>query len=364
MSCIEKITLQNFRNHTSSTLTFEKSINVILGENGSGKTAILEAVYSLSTGKSFRTRNYLETLNEKQENMLLSGVFSENGNQKTIKLMQTKNGKRKIFINDIELVKRKDLIGEFPIVLLSPEEQSLTKGPETERRKYFDMLFSVLSHNYLNSLLQYQRVLKQRNYAIQNALRNKGSKNEIEAWNKPLVLHGVKLWKTKKEFFAKFSSNLSDVLKKYDENNLFLRVVYIQECDEDLFENRLEKSLNSDLKKGRTLTGPQADKYNFYFNDRMLRNYGSQGEHKLALVLLKMAEIKTITDETQKTPILLLDDLFAKLDLRRTDDVMLLLNGKQQTLITTTDLIDLQKHNNKHSFLSNRTILLEKKCKA
>ena len=198
-----------------------------------------------------------------------------------------------------------DLIGKTPIVLLSPEEQIITKGSPGDRRDYFNKILSIISREYLKTLLIYQRLIKQRNFALRETRKSHTNHAAIIAWNEPVVSTGKKTLETK---------------------------------------NRLESSLSSDIVKGRTIAGPHRDEYCFTFNGRLLRNFGSQGEHKLALVLIKMAEINTIKTATGKTPILMLDDFFAKLDFQRADGALSLLNGEYQTIITTTDIVDIEKH--------------------
>jgi len=364
MSHVEAIRIKNFRNHSSARLDFTTGINVIWGENGTGKTAILEAIYTLSMGRSFRTRNHKETLKEDQEVLSLKGLFLNGEGETEVQMRQIKEGKRKFIVNKSELKKTKELIGENPIVLLSPEEETITKGSPGDLRSYFDKTFSTVSIQYLNNLIEYQKIIKQRNTAIQEHLKRRADKKDIEAWNEPAVISGKKLWKEKQKLIDVFSKNLSRFVEEYRDKTIDVFVRFEKEGSPDNFEERLKKSLNSDLRKGWTTSGPHRDSYHVFFNGKPIKKYGSQGEHKLALVLVKMAEIKTITNQTGKTPILLLDDMFAKLDFQRADDVLHLLSGGLQTIITTTDIVDIERHGVDLSSSKNSSFFLDRKCKA
>lgn len=364
MPHIETVEIQNYRNHNHVQLNFKKGINVIWGENGSGKTAALEAVYTLSMGRSFRTRNHKETLKENSTKSSLKGVFNMSNAVREIKLNHLSTGQRRFFINGTAIKKTMDLIGKTPIVLLSPEEQIITKGSPGDRRDYFNKILSIISREYLETLLVYQRLIKQRNFALRETRKRQASPASITAWNEPVVSAGKKLWKLKTAIIDQIIHELQKINKKYAKEEIDLRLEFFPEGDAGTFKNRLEDSLNLDIVKGWTTAGPHRDEYCFTFNGRLLRNFGSQGEHKLALVLIKMAEINTIKKETGKTPILMLDDFFAKLDLQRADGALSLLNGEYQTIITTTDIVDIEKHGIDLGSENNASLYMERTCKA
>jgi len=364
MSHIETIDLFNFRNHTYAKFEFKKGINVIWGENGSGKTAVLEAVHTLSIGRSFRTRNHKEVLKEKTENLSIKGLFNEKDIISEIRLNQLSTGKRRFFVNKVALKKTKQLIGENPVVLLSPEEQRLTKGTPGDRRQYFNKVFSTASQKYLNILIIYQRLIKQRNAALQEARRSKTSVESVEAWNDQVVSVGKKLWELKAIVLETFTREINIINEKYSDEGIDLVLHFVPEGEAETFDERLKKSIDLDIAKGWTTAGPHRDDYRFMLNGMLLKKYGSQGEHKLALILIKMAEINMVKITSGKDPILMLDDFFAKLDFQRSDKVLSLLNGNYQTIITTTDIVDFEKHGINLSSKNNATFQLERKCKA
>jgi len=192
---VETIDIHNFRNHDNIHIDFTNRVNVIWGENGSGKTAILEAIYTLSMGRSFRTKIHRETLKDGCEKMSINGIFVDNKQKQSISLNQLSNGQRRFLIDKNKSVIAKELVGQNPIVILSPEEQKISKGPPSDRREYFDKILSIVSKKYLKTLVLYQRIIKQRNTAIRDLKQGKAGINAITAWNDPMIGSGIELWK-------------------------------------------------------------------------------------------------------------------------------------------------------------------------
>lgn len=355
---IKMIDMVSFRNHSHTQLEFGAGINVIWGENGSGKTSILEAVYLLAMGRSFRTSRLVETIKEDENVMRVVGNFYNHGKDQTIAFSQTAGGRRRIKINGTVVGGARDIIGKNPAVLLSPEEQNITKGPAGDRRTFFDKLFSMISPVYLENLSVYTRVLKQRNAALkQNKKGQEGT--DFSVWNEPLAEYGANIWKERKELLKSFGEELAAVSGDYD-NRSFRVGLNITKTGKDKawFLNALEKRAGKDKLLGWTCVGPHRDEMEFLFNRRPLRAFGSQGEHKLVLVLIKLAEFYLIQKKTGFTPTLLLDDLFAKLDFQHSELVLDLLHSKAQTLITNTDLVDMERHGIDLSYGENRSFRL------
>ena len=337
---IKEIGLVSFRNHDTINMKFCPNINVIWGKNGSGKTAILEAIHSLSIGRSFRTSRKKELLKDDKEFFNITGKFEQADKIQEIQINQTKDGARRILIDGNKLESIRELVGLNPVVLLSPEEQIITKGTPQDQRNYFNKLFSVISTKYFSILTEYNRILKQRNKLLDDFnLINKVEK-ELNIWNERISEIGQKLWKEKAKYFKKYSLELKSTLKDFKNSKVtFLceQVTKVSENEKEYIEI-LKKRQNKDIYLGRTTFGPHTDKTTFIFNGKNIKQYGSQGEHKLALLLIKIAEVKLIRNVTQKVPIVLLDDLFAKLDDLRSKQAMAMIDSDLQTIITTTDL--------------------------
>ena len=346
----------SFRNHENTSMSFGPGITIIWGENGSGKTSILEAIHSLSFGSSFRTKNKKELIKEGSNNFILEGLFkSKKGIKSTIFYSQDINGNKKIKVNEKEIQKRKELLGLNNVVVFSPDEESITKGGPNNRRRFFDKVFSIVSKNYLEDLLNYNSTLQQRNAVLKNGSK-KNIKNQIKIWNEPFSEKAEKIWRHRKELFYEFLEVFKETVKTLD-LGVVCNIFYDQkEIRKEDFLISLRKREEADISLGFTTIGPHRDEFLFKWGFRAIRKTGSQGEHKIFLALLKTAELLYISKKTKKNPVFLLDDVFANLDIDRIKRLLrfvekLQLQGKTkpQTIITTTDILELQKE----GFFSN-----------
>ena len=346
----------NFRNHQKRVVSFSPGINLLWGENGSGKTSVLEAIYILSNGKSFKTNRLIETVKEGCSETIITAIYDDT---KTTTLHQPRLGQKKFKRNNTNS-NRRDLIGKNPTILVSPEEEKITKGPHADRRVYFNRLFSNVSKTYLFNLIKYTGAIKNRN----TLLKLNKPINEIKIWDAPVAKYGTLIWSEKKQLQKIFNKEINRVCEKYnDDIVLSVSTTTPDYIDENTFLMNLKKNVDRDIAVRRTLVGPHTDKYKISFKNKPLRSYGSQGEHKLSFVLLKVAEHGFIKQETKKTPILLLDDLFAKLDLGRGNAIFDLIKGTGQTIITNTDLAGVESHGIDTSTPNNKSIHLKRSWK-
>ncbi len=340
----------SYRNHKNTNIAFNPGTTIIWGKNGSGKTSILEAIHCLSIGNSFRTNNKKELITEGFDQFILNGVFkNKSGLENKISFSYNKKGIKKIKINREEIKTRKELIGLNNVVVLSPEEEAITKGGPSERRKFFDRVFSMTSRRYLECLLQYNKILQQRNATLRNDSTKKMQK-QIEIWNNPFADVALNLWKERKELLLSFIKTFVKTTNSlgvgvtcnigYEQKNLQKKKLL----------EKLRKTEKKDIALGFTGIGPHRDDFVFEWGEKKIKNKGSQGEHKVFLSLLKITEVVFLSKKTNKNPVFLLDDLFANLDVRRSkkllsfiEDLKLNNGSKPQTIITTTDLMSIQK---------------------
>jgi DNA replication and repair protein RecF len=364
---IHSLILDSFRNHTQREFSFSRGLTVIWGENGSGKTAILEAIHTLSFGKSFRTHKQKELIRNGDESMVARGQFSIGTQEDVIAAQVTKSAGQKFKLNGKILTGRKELIGRNNVVVLSPEEQLVTKGGPIERRQFFDKMFSVSSMEYVEILQKYSRILKQRNAALVAVKENRAPLEELKSWDNQLVVAGSKLWNLRLGFITEFKQNLISMSNRYDPNIQF-ELFYLETIPtEEDYKNKIKISLKKDIALGRTSVGPHRDDVSLRWDNRDLRSFGSQGEHKLSLVLLKLAEMSFIREKTGIHPTLLLDDLFAKLDLERSKKIVSLLQGLEsesgdpvQTIVTTTDILNVENSGLLSGVKESKTYHLER----
>jgi len=366
---IQHLRLVSFRNHDQKEFDFIQGLTVIWGENGSGKTAVLEAIHTLSFGRSFRTHKQRDLIKTSQDALVARGEFSANGQQDDVAVQVTQSNGQKLKLNGKVLSGRKELIGRNNVVVLSPEEQSVTKGAPVERRQFFDKMFSVVSKSYVDCLQTYSRILKQRNAAL-TAVREKHQPiTDLQTWDEQLVIKGAELWRLRSQFLNEFKTYLNNIVERYDPDIQFELTYLNQTPTQEFYQKKLQDSLNRDLALGRTTIGPHRDDFKLSWAGGDLRNFGSQGEHKLSLVLLKLAEMTFIREKTGHNPTLLLDDLFAKLDLERSKKIVSLLQnletetGEQvQTIVTTTDILNVEQSGLLDGVKQNKTYHLERSC--
>ena len=366
---ITKISLSYFRNHKQKEVDFSNRLTVIWGENGSGKTSVLEAIHILSLGKSFRTNRQKNLIMDGRDSFVISGDFLKEKSKDKISTQYKNTGKQFIKINGKAISGRKDLIGRNNVVVLSPEEQSITKGAPETRRRFFDKVFSVVSLDYFKTVQKYNRLLRQRNAVLNKIKDGRGAAQEVYGWDEQIATEGVRLWSLKSSFIKTYSELLGTIIKKYDESLIIRIITKKQKKDRDVYLEQLKETQLYDIKTGRTTFGPHRDNISFLLNKKNLRTYGSQGEHKICLVLLKLAEMCLVKEKTGFFPTLLLDDLFSKLDLARSEKLVGLLSSLEtetrdplQTIITTTDMIDVEKSGILYKNKQTKTHHLERKC--
>ena len=342
---------------------------MIWGENGSGKTAVLEAIHTLSFGKSFRTHTQRNLIRNGDSSFVVKGLFSLQGSSDEIAAQVNKNSGQKLKLNGKLLSGRTEIIGRNNVVVLSPEEEPITKGPPLKRRQFFDKMLSVSMVDYVKTLKKYGRVLKQRNAALLLVKENKSTVAGLKHWDEQLVDTGARLWLMRVDLIAQFKKNVDYMTQRYDSSIQF-EIVYFDEAPkEELYRKQVRDALNTDLTLGRTTVGPHRDEMLFIWDKRDLRSFGSQGEHKLALVLLKLAEMCFIQDNTGSYPTLLLDDLFSKLDFERSQKIVSLLQNLEnnsgepvQTIVTTTDILNVESSGLMSTGKETKTYHLERRC--
>ena len=222
---ISKLSLFSFRNHEKKEITFSKGITVIWGENGSGKTSLLEAIYILSLGKSFKTHKQSSIIKKGHSSYILKGDFSNDEITNSVAIQTNSNNKKTIKVNGKTIKNRKEIIGKNNVVVLSPEDQVITKGGPKERRIFFDRLFSIIDSEYLNTLQKFNRALKQRNTLILNNRQTK--KENFLPWEEKLSISAVKLWGKRKKCFSDYLNSLNRVVSEY-QKDLILNALYME----------------------------------------------------------------------------------------------------------------------------------------
>lgn len=351
---VNHLEIKQFRNYQEATFDFTPNMNIIYGSNGTGKTTVLEAIHCLTTTKSFRSAYDKELVNRQENYYQLEGVFSDEDNQDIIQMNYASGQGKKVFLNSREQGKLSDIVGRYPVITLTPEDQEITFGPPAVRRRYVNKILSQASRDHMQRLMQMQSILKQRNAVLQQAVDSPGGKvdeNLMEVYNEQLIPVAETVTSDRKQFIEIFRETFRDIFHALSSKDISATITYLPSIDlntSDQFRHDFEMTLqdrrNQELGFRRTMVGPQTDTFEILFDETNLRKYGSQGEHKLVLIALKLAEGQYLRHVSGKTPIYLFDDLFAELDVTRSKNVLEALDKEGQMLITSTDLGDVREH--------------------
>jgi DNA replication and repair protein RecF len=341
---LSSISLKNTRKHTDTHIDFADKLNYIVGGNGVGKTTILEAIYYLCTTKSCLTQADKEVVKIGETGFNITGNFNGRTNDEVKINYSVTENKKAFLLSNKQIHKFSDIIGKFPVVLLSPSDHSITQGYPAERRKFVDSVISQASRTYLNLLLEYNRTLKQRS-SLLSRLRelNKTQNRELNAWNENLVQTGAEIINHRNSFVLEFAFYIKEAYKNILGSKEEPGISYhflegncegsIEKCFSSLLDQRREE----ELRRATNLVGPHRDDFVFDINNLNLKSYGSQGQHKTFQTILRFAEYFYLRDKTETSPIFLLDDVFGELDAERAAAISDYLSTVGQAFITLTD---------------------------
>lgn len=352
---ITRIRLQNFRNHVDTSVEWAPRMNVIVGQNGAGKTNLIDAIHYLCMTRSFNTNSDRYVVNQDATFFMIKGHFEGNIRSSFDVGCSYSSGEgKRIFVNESPLDRLSDLIGMVPVVVLAPEDKKLTSEGPSERRSFIDSFISQISPRYLKDLINFRNVRKQRNKLLQEF---HGPREALlaylEPWNVQLVQHGARIVAKRTEVLNRFKSYLKEEYKLISGMRHKPDLVYqtFAEPSEDVkkmeqrYKDELDKALEKELERELTTIGPHRDEVVFYLDDFELRKYGSQGQHRLFALALKLAQLLYFSDELDDLPIFLLDDVFGDLDPQRTE-VLLGALGEHagQTFITSANAIPFEQY--------------------
>lgn len=357
---LNNLRLQNFKNYKESSISFSPGLNFIYGNNGNGKTNLLEAVSFLCFTKSFMQTSESDCIKYGTDYFEISGAF-ENDLGVTHKVSlgyQRETGAKKFLLNNDPISKLSDFFGSFPLVVLSPQDMKLTTGTQGERRRNFDILISQVSRIYFDDLKKFNKIIKQKNSLLkENLVKRRYSPGELkrllEAWNDELVDFAARIVIKRLEFIQEFKPFLSVFFKEIVGNEYEPVIDYQSEVRLSLNEQELKSSIAESLEekfsletiRGLSLIGPHRDHFVFslYKPDGLfdVKIFASQGEHKTYITSLKLAEFSYLKEklETMGTgePIILLDDVFSDLDRNRIEKICRMLPMCRQIFLTTTN---------------------------
>lgn len=343
---INRLKLRNFRNHRDSEISFAPHLNLVTGPNGAGKTNVIDAIHYLCMSRSFVASSDQYVANWDEKFFMIEGDFEGEIRQSfKVSCSYSRGDGKKIFVNDSPLGRLSDLIGMVPVVVMSPEDLKLTADGPAERRSFLDGMISQISTKYLRDLIKYRHIRKQRNKLLQEF---RGPQNVLESylepWNLQLVETGARLIAKRAEVLNQFKRYLEFQYRTISELKLKPGLTYqtiteeteSSEKIEEAYTALLRENLEKEIEREQTLYGPHRDEVVFYLDDMELRNFGSQGQHRLFSMALKMGQLFYYSDQLDDLPIMLLDDLFGNLDQQKVTIIMeTLTKHSGQTFITS-----------------------------
>ena len=335
---IKNLKLFNFKNHSEKSFDFSPEINCFVGNNGAGKTNILDALYYLSMAKSFLGNLDAQNILHESDFFAIEAEIQGEEKNDIIKVQLPKEGKKIIKKNDKTYERIADHIGFLPSVMISPYDANLISDGSESRRKFLDAMISQTDSDYLFALIQYQKTLQQRNALLKYFAKNRTfDLDSLEIYNDPLNKFGTQIFEKRQRFVASILPTIQHFYEIISKGNEKVTVIYESNLNEQNFEEILSENLEKDRVLTYTSRGIHKDDLRFEMNGNLIKKFGSQGQQKSFLIALKLAQIKRIKDITNKNPILLLDDIFDKLDDNRVSQLIELVNQQNFGQIFITD---------------------------
>jgi DNA replication and repair protein RecF len=335
---LKQIQLHNFKNHLENTSIFSENCNCILGENGSGKTSLIDAIYFLSLTKSSLSNQEALCINHDQEYFMICGEFAKNEIDVEVICSLQRGQKKAILIDKKQIERISDHIGHFPVVLMAPHDTDIVRDSAEARRKFFDGVISQIDPEYFQNLLLHNRLLLQRNSLLkQFSERNYFDQPLLEVYSEPLLEKALIINKVRKSFLDKFLPIFQKHYASLSENREIVGIYYESEVDDEAFPKLFRQNYKLDIVAHRTLKGTHKDDYTFEIDGFTLRKYGSQGQQKAFAMALKLAQFELISLEKGFKPILLMDDIFDKLDERRIKKLIDMIENKVFGQVFITD---------------------------
>lgn len=346
---IQELFLRNFRNYITLELKTHPNLNIFIGANAQGKTNILEAVYYTATGRSHRTNKENELLRW-QETYFKIDLKAEKNNRKiSIEITARDDGQKRIKVNGVPKKRISGLVGEINVVLFSPEDLMLIKGGPAIRRKYLDNEIAQVNPTYYHNLLNYNKVLIQRNNLLRSIRDRREDPQSLEIWNSQLAEFGCKIISKRIEVLKKITPLARLMHRKITDGQEELEIRYYSSVDlkmEGAGDNNIKEKFlhlintlrDEEIKRGISLAGPHRDDFSLFVHGKDMRLFGSQGQQRTCVLSLKMAELEFMRSETGEYPVLLLDDVMSELDDQRRKFLLDVVYKNIQTFITATTM--------------------------
>jgi DNA replication and repair protein RecF len=342
---LRKLSLTNFKNYTDAELEFSPRINCFVGNNGVGKTNILDAIHYLSLTKSFFNNIDSISIHHGEDYFIINGTFVRDGEEDQIYCAFQKQKQKVLKKNGKEYQRLSEHIGKFPVVMISPADSSLVSEGSEERRKFLNKIISQYDAGYLDSVLKYSKALQNRNRLLKDfRLSGNFDNDSLVIWDSQLVKYGTTVYNERKnlvdELIPVFQEHYSLISSEKEK----VRLTYRSHLSEGNYMEALVNSLSKDRFLEYTTTGIHKDDLLLEMNGHSVRSLGSQGQQKSYLVALKLAKFDYIKRRSGISPILLLDDIFDKFDADRVEQIIRLVGNHRFGQIFITDTHQSRLH--------------------
>lgn len=348
---IDRLNIINFRNYQKETIILGKGMNIFLGENGSGKTNILESISVLALTKSHRVGDSPNLIRFGTTKTKIMGKIKDN---KIIKNLEVEIGigYKNLKKNKTEIKKISDYISNLNVIVFAPDDLEIIKGSPNIRRNLLNVELSQISKTYLNTYNEYNKILKTRNEYLKILFTSGlADKQYLHIITDKLIEKAVIIYTMRNDFINKVNEHI-DKIYDHIANSEGLKMIYennigINHYDEEELRKKLKhlffKNEKREIMNGMTLYGPHRDDFTFFLHDKDLKYFGSQGQQKLTILSLKLSLIPIFKELTNSYPVLLLDDIFSELDIKKRNKLLKYINKDIQSIITTTDLKNINK---------------------
>lgn len=349
---ITKLNLLNFRNYSKLGISFDKNMNIFVGDNAQGKTNILESIVILSLTKSHRDGNNPNIIMFNKSKCKISGNIKKEKiiNKLSIEICEDN---KKLLVNNTNVKKVADYISYLNIIVFTPDDIEIIKGSPSIRRNLLNIQLSQLSREYIKVYNEYNKLLKTRNEYLKILFNNNiADSNYLDIITDKLIEKAIYIYQKRNEYLNGINHNLNYFYKDFfDNKTIFVRYttnVVFDNFEYETIRKKLKytykKNYLKELNYGMTIYGPHRDDFYFEFNNNDLKYFGSQGQQKLAILSFKLAEISIFKDISGFMPVLLLDDIFSELDIKKRNKLLKIISSNNiQSIITTTDLRNINK---------------------
>ncbi|MFZ3132538.1 MAG: DNA replication/repair protein RecF [Desulfosporosinus sp.] len=339
---INNLRLQNFRNYQDETIKFMPGANILMGDNGQGKTNVIEGIYYLLTGKSYRVQREQELLRWEQSEFHLYGDFSMAHHRVSLE-SHYRDKKKMVIVNQIPCQRLSDFVGTINVIFFSPDDLVMIKGGPSERRRFLDLHIAQMRPGHVSLLNAYNKVVQQKSALLKSFGDKSLIYSQLQLWNEQIIKYGEKIIRNRVELTKRLQNAVDHIYGNLTSQKETITVNYIALGNKNVneaiseFPQLLNNKLEQEIERQMVLFGPHRDDVQILLNDKPARLYASQGQQRSIVLSIKLAELELIRQEKGEYPLLLLDDVLSELDRFRRDYLINFIKSSCiQTLITMT----------------------------